>query len=410
MPRILAAATLSLLLPSGAAAEGPPRIVTDIAPVQSLASMVTGDLASVEALVSAGADPHDTALRPSAARALQGADLVIWIGPDLAPWLEGPLAALAPDADRIALMDLDATRLLPAREDALLHDHDHDHDHGDESAGPGDRHDDVDHHEGGDHGADRAEDRSHDHAGDAAGHDDDHGHGDHDGHAASHDAAHGGAESGAADRHAEADDAAGHGGGHRDGERGHGHENAGSAMDPHVWLDPDNAIAWLDAIAEALAARDPGNATRYRENAAAGVERIEAAAAEAGRALSDVGSADYVVAHDAYQYFERHFDLAPLGAISPSDATPASAQRLRRLGDATAAESDGAAGTDARPSCLVADAPVRQGLVEAVLGPGGGNVAVLSPLGAGLTAGPDLYPDLLRTLGAGIAECVAATG
>ena len=63
-----------------------------------------------------GASPHGYALRPSEARMLQEADLVVWVGPALTPWLAEPIAALAPAA---TVLDprgrARASPLLPAR-------------------------------------------------------------------------------------------------------------------------------------------------------------------------------------------------------------------------------------------------------------------------------------------------------
>lgn len=90
----------------------PPRIVTDIAPVQALVAEVTGDLATPAVLMPAGTDPHSFQLRPSQARRLAASDLVIWVGPALTPWLHGALRNLSPDATSLALMELDGMPLI----------------------------------------------------------------------------------------------------------------------------------------------------------------------------------------------------------------------------------------------------------------------------------------------------------
>ncbi len=91
----------------------PPRVLTDIAPVHSLAALVLGDLGTPELLLPAGADPHDFQMRPSQARALAEADLVIWIGEDLTPWLPRALGNLAGGAPAsLELLQLDP---LPSR-------------------------------------------------------------------------------------------------------------------------------------------------------------------------------------------------------------------------------------------------------------------------------------------------------
>ena len=80
-----------------------PRVVTDIAVTQSLVAAVMGDLGAPVALVEAAADPHHVSLRGAQARALAEADLVVWTGGGLTPWLGGAIATLAPGAEVLAL-------------------------------------------------------------------------------------------------------------------------------------------------------------------------------------------------------------------------------------------------------------------------------------------------------------------
>jgi zinc transport system substrate-binding protein len=106
-----------------------PRVATDIAPVHSLVSQVMQGLGAPDLIVSQGASPHSYALRPSEARALSGADIVIWMGPGLAPWLEGPVETLAADALHIDLTQQPGTHLIAFRTDEAFDGHDHGHDH-----------------------------------------------------------------------------------------------------------------------------------------------------------------------------------------------------------------------------------------------------------------------------------------
>ncbi|MFQ5468106.1 MAG: metal ABC transporter solute-binding protein, Zn/Mn family, partial [Kiloniellaceae bacterium] len=91
--------------PSLAAMAAPPRVVVDIKPVHALVAGVMEGIAAPRLLIAGAASPHDYALRPSHARALAAADLVVWVGPTLTPSLEKPLAALAGGARRLTLLD-----------------------------------------------------------------------------------------------------------------------------------------------------------------------------------------------------------------------------------------------------------------------------------------------------------------
>jgi zinc transport system substrate-binding protein len=87
-----------------AAANGKaPAVGVSIAPVHSLAAMVMDGVAAPRLLLSGGMSPHDFALKPSHARALARARLVIWVGPGLERFLVKPLATLGRRAQKLTL-------------------------------------------------------------------------------------------------------------------------------------------------------------------------------------------------------------------------------------------------------------------------------------------------------------------
>ena len=119
--------TLCLILTAPAARAEVPRVVTDIAPVHSLVAQVMDGVATPDLIVPPGADAHHLALRPSDAQRIAAAEVVIWVGPALTPWLAEPLDTLAPAAATLTLID---TPGWSRRELAEGAGHDHGHDHG----------------------------------------------------------------------------------------------------------------------------------------------------------------------------------------------------------------------------------------------------------------------------------------
>ena len=97
---------LALPLTAGAA----PRVTSDLPPVASLAAQVMGDHGRVAVLIATGGDGHHHQLRPSEARLVADADLLIWLGPAMTPWLMDAAQALAPGA-RLTLLDLPGLHL-----------------------------------------------------------------------------------------------------------------------------------------------------------------------------------------------------------------------------------------------------------------------------------------------------------
>lgn len=95
-----------------------PRVATDIPPVHALVAQVMAGLGTPDLIVAPGTSPHGYALRPSEARALQAADLVVWVGPGLTPWLGAALPRIAAGAEIVTLQTHPATRALPLRDRA----------------------------------------------------------------------------------------------------------------------------------------------------------------------------------------------------------------------------------------------------------------------------------------------------
>ncbi len=121
-----------------------PHVVTDIPPVQALVAQVMGDLGAPQLLLEQGANAHGFSLRPSQAAGLQRAGLVVWIGPEMTPWLARVLEGPGAGAARLGLLAAEGT----FRREFDDHDgHDHDGDHaGHNHDDHGHSHDGVDPH------------------------------------------------------------------------------------------------------------------------------------------------------------------------------------------------------------------------------------------------------------------------
>ncbi len=93
------------------------HVVVSVAPLHSLVSGVMAGLGVPKLLVRGAASPHDTSLRPSDARALTRARVVIWAGPTLEIFLVKALEVLARDARVVTLTEAASLhrRPLPGR-------------------------------------------------------------------------------------------------------------------------------------------------------------------------------------------------------------------------------------------------------------------------------------------------------
>ena len=96
-----------------------------------------------ELIIDGVASPHNFQIKPSHAKMLQNADLVIWIGEDLESFLPTALKSIPKDAVVFELLDQSGLKKLKFREKNIFESHD-DHGH-DEHAKKEDDHDDHGH-------------------------------------------------------------------------------------------------------------------------------------------------------------------------------------------------------------------------------------------------------------------------
>jgi len=175
------------------------------------------------------------------------------------------------------------------------------------------------------------------------------------------------------------------------------HDDHHDEHDPHAWLDPSNAAIWLDSIADVLSAADPDNAGTYSANAASGKVMLDALKSDVEKILTPVRDRNFIVFHDAYQYFETAFNFPASGAISIGDASDPSPARIQQIHDRV---------SDASVTCVLAESQFNPDLVETVLDGTDANSGTIDPLGSHIEIGPILYPTLLRDLAQTLADCV----
>jgi manganese/iron transport system substrate-binding protein len=107
----------------------------------------------------------------------------------------------------------------------------------------------------------------------------------------------------------------------------------GSA-DPHVWLDVQNVIHWVETIRDALGALDPANAASYQANAQAYTQELEALDAWIVAQMATIPESNrkLVTSHPAFGYLADRYGLEQIGAVYPiSPSSEPSAQDIAQL-------------------------------------------------------------------------------
>jgi len=108
-------------------------------------------------------------------------------------------------------------------------------------------------------------------------------------------------------------------------------------IDPHLWLDPNNVITYVENIREALTHFDPDGAAIYKSNADAYVAQLKDLDVWINEQVSQIPPEKrlLVTNHEALGYFADRYGFTVIGAVVPSvssDASP-SAQQMAELID-----------------------------------------------------------------------------
>ncbi|MFT7371341.1 MAG: zinc transport system substrate-binding protein [Oleiphilaceae bacterium] len=175
------------------------------------------------------------------------------------------------------------------------------------------------------------------------------------------------------------------------------HHSDHDGKDPHAWLDPQNAKFWINSIRHTLSSQDPANAQIYKQNAEQASASIDALIKSSQEAIGNLGELNFIVFHDAYQYFEKRFNLSAAGAISLGDAEDPSPARIEKIRDTIKILGI---------NCVFTEPQYNLGLVNSVFeGTNISSVAIMDPLGASIPEGKDHYQNLIQGMLNSLKQC-----
>lgn len=244
-----------------------PQVVTTIKPLHSLVSQIMDGVGEPVLLIAQGS-PHGYQSKPSDAKAIANADMVVWVSNDLETFVAPLLAKSSGDKRQIEWRSISGLHKLKNRSGGLWEEHDHAHDH------------DHEKHEHHDHDHEKHEHHDHDH--------DKHEHHDHDHH-----------------HHGEYND--------------------------HLWLGSEAAKSLLNVVAGELSGLDPENKGKYEANLKQALTDLDALNQRIDMKLAPVKNLPYMVFHDAYPYFEQDHGLQPVGVVRVDPEHEPGSKRIAEL-------------------------------------------------------------------------------
>jgi zinc transport system substrate-binding protein len=169
-------------------------------------------------------------------------------------------------------------------------------------------------------------------------------------------------------------------------------------IDPHLWLSPENAKSMARVIATRLSEIDRANSNLYQANLGNTLDRLNQLDNDLKMRLSGLENLAFITQHDAYQYFENHYNLNFIRSLALDSSIPPSVKLALNIQKSIKEH-------DVR--CIFREPQYSDRLVNTIAQSAAIKTGVLDPIGLELSPGPDLYFDLMNNLSKSFADCLA---
>lgn len=167
--------------------------------------------------------------------------------------------------------------------------------------------------------------------------------------------------------------------------------------DPHIWLSPENAIIIAEHIANVLSEKDAVNSYIYKQNYAEFKEKLNKQDVLLKEKLAPYVNVPFIVFHDAYQYFEKHYKLNNVGYMTQPSGEAIGAKRLKEIEDIIKQENIG---------CIFSEPQFSDSSVKNIADTLHIKIESLDAEGYGIDAGKNAYFDILNNIANNIESCL----
>lgn len=175
------------------------------------------------------------------------------------------------------------------------------------------------------------------------------------------------------------------------------HDKHDTKDDIHIWLDPDNAIKIVRKINKELSLFFPKNAMIYNDNSSKLINEIESLKIELKKELLPIKDKPYIVFHDAYQYFERAFELNAIGSIALENDVASSPKQISFIKDKI---------LKSQATCVFQEPQFDSKLVNTVVEGTKARIGILDPIGVNILEKENFYLQLLRNMSKSLKKCL----
>lgn len=202
------------------------------------------------------------------------------------------------------------------------------------------------------------------------------------------------AHAGPASEHAHEDD-----GDHTGHDHEEAHHSHADGNDPHIWLDPINALAMADQIMPALLQAFPQHQAALEANREAFAQAVRHKDAELAKQLAPVKTQGFFVFHDAYSGFINHYGLNQLGYFTVDPARKPGARHLAEIREQL---------EHSQAVCVFSEPQFTSAIVDAITSGLSVNQGELDPLARDTDVGIDGYTSYLQSLADAFTACLQA--
>lgn len=178
---------------------------------------------------------------------------------------------------------------------------------------------------------------------------------------------------------------------------GHNHDHDHGSYDIHFWLDTQNAIEIAKGVTQELSKLYPENINTYKKNAKKLITKIKSKDNSIKLKLKEVKNKPYIVFHDAYQYFEKAYNLNAIGSILLNPEQPPSPKRIIKIRSKI---------KTLNAYCVFKEPQFKAQIVNTVIENTNAKVGTLDPLGSNIVSGQDMYINLLDDLATNLKNCL----
>ena len=175
------------------------------------------------------------------------------------------------------------------------------------------------------------------------------------------------------------------------------HDDHEKEDDVHVWLSPDNAIKIVQKVNKVLSLYFPENSKIYNDNTTKFIDKIRNLKMELVKELSPIKNKPYIVFHDAYQYFEKTFELNAVGSVALEGDIASSPKQISLIKDKI---------VKSKALCVFQEPQFDSKLVKIVVEGTDAKIGTLDPLGVNVSENKDFYLQLITNMAKSLKECL----